>query len=201
MREIGMGQGFRLVAKEKHDVAGLGLSLEQLSAQARPIHSVPILTSLQGVAGPSPAEIPLWRSTTDSREREMRRPARLSISSARRGRVQLGRSATGADRTSSATASARSALTGAGPGATAVFSASMPPAVKALRQKRTVSSRTPNASAIWLLVQPDRVSKIARARSASPRSRERLRAISADLWSSSAVTGDLPAIIPISDLI
>src|SRR5947208_13224227 len=47
MREIGMGQGFRLVAKEKHDVAGLGLSLEQLSAQARPIHSVPILTSLQ----------------------------------------------------------------------------------------------------------------------------------------------------------
>src|SRR3982750_4764729 len=117
MREIGMGQGFRLVAKEKHDVARLGLSLEQLSAQARPVHSVPILTSLQRVAGPSPAEIPFWRSTTDSREGEMRRPARLSISSARRGSVQFGRSPTGLDKTSSATASARSALTGADPGA------------------------------------------------------------------------------------
>src|SRR4051812_26966504 len=43
------------------------------------------------------------------------------------------------------------------------------------------------------------VSKIARARSASPRSRERLRAISADRFSSSAETGDLPAMIPISN--
>src|SRR5829696_7067471 len=199
MREIGMGQGFRLVAKEKHDVAGLGLSLEQLSAQARPIHSVPILTSLQGVACTPPTECPFWRSTTDSREGEMRRPARLSISFARRGSVQFGRSPTGLDKTSSATASARSALTGADPGAIDFFRASIPPAVKALRQKRTVSSRTPKASAIWLLVQPERVSTIARARSASPRSRERLRAISTDLCSSSAVTGDLPTIIPISD--
>jgi hypothetical protein len=128
----------------------------------------------------------------------MRRPARLSISSARRGSVQFGRSPTGLDKTSSATASARSALTGADPGAIDFVRASIPPAVKALRQKRTVSSRTPNASAIWLLVQPERVSKIARARSASPRSRDRLRAISADLCSSSTVTGDLPAMIPIS---
>ena len=95
----------------------------------------------------------------------MRTPARVSISSARRGSVQLGRSATGPDRTSSATANARSALTGAGPGATDVFRASIPPLRKALRQKRTVSSRTPKASPIWPLVQPDRVSKIARARS------------------------------------
>src|SRR4051794_1738031 len=201
MREIGMGQGFRLVAKEKHDVAGLGLSLEQLSAQARPIHSVPILTSLQRVAGPSPAEAPFFLSTTDSREGEMRRPARLSISSARRGSVQFGRSPTGADRTSSATASARSALTGAGPGATAVFSASSPPVMKALRQKRTVSSRPPKAWAIWPLAQPDRVSKIARARSASPRSREWLRATSADFCSASALTGDLPAMIPVPNQI
>src|SRR3954470_18028917 len=100
------------------------LSLEQLSAQARPVHRGPVLATFQRVAGPSPAEIPLWRSTTDSREQEMRTPERFSISSASRGSVQLGRSATGADRTSSATASARSALTGAGPGATAVFRAS-----------------------------------------------------------------------------
>src|SRR5215210_2859821 len=198
MRQIGMGEGFGLVAEQEHDVARLGLSLEQLSAQARPVHGIRILAALQRVAGPSPAEIPLWRSTTDSREREMRTPARVSISSARRGSVQFGRSATGADRTSSATARARSALTGAGPGAIDVFSASSPPVMKALRQKRTVSSRTPKAWAIWPLVQPDRVSKIARARSASPRSRAWLRAISSCLCSSSATTGDLPAMIPIS---
>src|SRR3954469_2119862 len=150
-----MGQGFGLAAEQKHDVACLSLSLEQLPAQARPVHRVRVLAAFQRVAGPSPAEIPLWRSTTDSREREMRTPARLSISWARRGSVQFERSATGQDRTASATTNARSALTGAGPGATDFFSASIPPVMKARRQNRTVSSRTPKASAIWPLVQPD----------------------------------------------
>src|SRR3954451_24565178 len=172
MRQIGMGEGFGLVAEQEHDVARLGLCLEQLSAQARPVHGIRILAALQRVAGSPPAEAPFFLSTTDRREREMRTPARVSISSANRGSVQFGRSATGPDRTSSATARVRSALTGAGPGATDVFSASSPPVMKALRQNRTVSSRTPKAWAIWPLVQPDRVSKIARARSASPRSRE-----------------------------
>src|SRR3954467_75709 len=181
VRQIGMGERFGLVAEQKHDVARLGLGLEQLSAQARPVHGVGVLPTFQCVAGSPPAEIPFFRSTTESREREMRTPARVSISSARRGSVQFGRSATGPDRTSSATARAHSALTGAGPGATDVFRASMPPVMKALRQNRTVSSRTPKASAIWPLVQPNRVSKIARARSASPRSRDRLSAIRARL--------------------
>jgi hypothetical protein len=53
-----------------------------------------------------------------------------------------------------------------------VFSAATPPAVKSLRHRRTVSSRTPNASAILELVQPASVKSTALARSASPRSRE-----------------------------
>src|SRR4051812_36383937 len=181
VRQVRVGEGFGLVTKEQHNVPRLGLGFEQLSAQARPVHGVGVLPTFQCVAGSPPAKAPFFRSTTDSREREMRTPARVSISSAKRGSVQFGRSATGPDRTSSATARARSALTGAGPGATDVFSASIPPVMKALRQKRTVSSRTPKASAIWPLVQPERVSKIARARSASPRSRERLSAIRARL--------------------
>src|SRR3954453_15775615 len=197
MRQIGMGEGFGLVAEQEHDVARLGLCLEQLSAQARPVHGIRILAALQRVAGSPPAEAPFFLSTTDSREREMRTPERVSISSAKRGSVQFGRSATGPDRTSSATASARSALTGAGPGAIDVFRASSPPVMKALRQKRTVSSRTPKAWAICPLVQPDRVSQIARARPASPRSREWLRAPCSDLCSASALTGDLPAMIPV----
>jgi hypothetical protein len=70
------------------------------------------------MARTSPAESLFWRNTTESREREMHTPERFSISSASRGRVQLRRSATDPDRTASATASARSALTGASPGAT-----------------------------------------------------------------------------------
>src|SRR4051794_15251888 len=201
VRQVRMGEGFGLVPEEQHDVTGLSLRFEQLSAQARPVHGIRILAALQRVAGSPPAEAPFFLSTTDSREIEMRTPARLSISSAKRGSVQFGRSATGPDRTSSATARARSALTGAGPGATDVFSASSPPVMKALRQNRTVSSRTPKDWAIWPLVQPDRVSKTARARSASPRPREWLRAPTADLCSASALTGDLPAMIPVPNQI
>jgi hypothetical protein len=51
-------------------------------------------------------------------EHEMRPQERFAMSSASRGRVQLGRSATGLDSPSSAIARARAALTGAGPGAT-----------------------------------------------------------------------------------
>src|SRR5215218_3533271 len=198
VRQVRMGEGFGLVREQKHDVACLGLRLEQLAAQPGAVHGVRILAAFQRVAGPSPAEVPFWRSTTESREIEMRTPARVSISSASRGSVQFGRSATGQDRTSSATAKAPSALTGAGPGAIDVFRASIPPVMKALRQKRTVASRTPKASAIWPLVQPEKVSTIARARSASPRSRDRLSAIRARLCSSVAATRDLPAMIPIS---
>src|SRR5215210_8170646 len=122
MRQVRMGERFGLVREQKHDVTRLGLSLEQLPAQARPVDGVGVLPTFQRVAGTPPAEAPFFLSTTDSREGEMRTPARISISSANRGSVQFGRSATGPDRTSSATANARSALTGAGPGATDFFS-------------------------------------------------------------------------------
>src|SRR3954464_13534931 len=121
VRQVRVGERFGLVCEQEHGVARLGLGLEQLAAQARPVHGVGVLPTFQCVAGSPPAKAPFFRSTTESREREMRTPARVSISSARRGSVQFGRSATGPDRTSSATARARSALTGAGPGATDVF--------------------------------------------------------------------------------
>src|ERR687889_674122 len=197
MGEIGMGQCLRLIAEQEHDIARLGLRLQELAAQASAVHGVCVLAALQGVARTAPAESPFWRNTTESREREMRTPERFSISSASRGKVQLGRSATGPDKTASATASACSALTGAGPGATERRSASTPPFMKALRQSRTVSSRTPKASAIRGLVQPARVSRSARARSASPRSREWLRAMRSRRCVALATTGDLPAMIRI----
>jgi len=68
------------------------------------------------------------------------------------------------------------------PGAMLALSASTPPRMKSLRQSRTVSSRTPNASAIRGLVQPANVSRTARARSASPRSHDPASADKPTRW-------------------
>ena len=103
-----------------------------------------------------------FRKAFDSCERLMRTPSRASISARRRGIVQLRRSVTGSSSKGAATRKAASLFTGGGPGAMLAFSAATPPAVKSLRQRRTVSSRTPNASAILGLVQPASVSSTAR---------------------------------------
>jgi hypothetical protein len=126
----------------------------------------------------------------------MRTPSRAPISGRSLEIVQLVRSATGASSNGAATRKAASLFTGTGPGATLIFKASTPPAMKALRQKRTVSCRTPNASSIVEQVQPASVSNMARARSASPRSQEPERANRAARCASLAVTGDLPDMPP-----
>jgi hypothetical protein len=92
-----------------------------------------------------------------------------------------------------ATRRAASLFTGGGPGGMLAFSAATAPSVKSLRHRRTVSSRTPNASAILELIQPASVKSTARARSASPRLREAARAKRAARCSSLAVTEDFPA--------
>src|SRR4051794_17184570 len=107
MRQIGMGEGFGLVAEQEHDVARLGLCLEQLSAQARPVHGVRILAALQRGAGAPPPEAPFFLRTTDTRAPEvppparemrtpageMRTPARGPTSSAQSGSAPVGRPA------------------------------------------------------------------------------------------------------------
>jgi hypothetical protein len=122
-------------------------------------------------------------------------PSRASISARSRGIVQLVRSATGSLSKGVATRSAASLFSGAGPGATLAFSASTPPRMKSLRQSRTVSSRTANASAIRPLVQPASVSNTARARSASPRSREPAKQINSTRCSELAKRGDFPVML------
>jgi len=117
------------------------------------------------------------------------------ISAISRGIVQLGRSATGASSNGVTTRSAASVLTGGGPAYTLAFSASTPPRRKSPRQKRTVSSRTRKTSAIRALVHPLSVNRIARARSASPRSRDAANASSCTFCSSLAATGDFPAML------
>jgi hypothetical protein len=192
MGEVGMRQRLALVAIEQNDVARFGLLLAQLQAQADPLDLGSVLPTLQRVPRSPPAEVFLC-STLDSCERLIWTPARAWISARRRGMVQLGRSATGASSNGMTTRNAASLFTGAGPGATVAFSAATSPRMKSLRHSRTVSSRTPNASAMRGLVQPASVSRTARDRSASPRSREPARAVKAARCSSVAVSGDCPA--------
>src|SRR5271157_4593183 len=190
-REIGMRQRLAFVAVEKNDVAGFGLALAQLQAQANPIHLAGCLAPFQRVPGPPPAEL-FFRNALDNCDRLMRTPSRASISARSRAIVQFGRSATGSSSRGVTTRNAAALFTASGPGATLAFNASTPPLPKSLRHNRTVSSRTPNASAIRGLVQPDNVSSTARARSASPRSRDPARAARATRCSSLAATGDFP---------
>src|SRR5271165_1275700 len=189
-REIGMRQCLAFVAIEKNDVAGFGLTLAQLQAQADPVDLAGDLPPFQRVPGPPPAEL-FFRNALDNCDRLMLTPSRVSISARRRAIVQFGRSATGSSSKGVTMRNAAALFTGGGPGATLAFNASTPPLPKSLRHSRTVSSRTPKASAIRGLVQPESVSSTARARSASPRSRDPARAARATRCSSLATIGDL----------
>jgi hypothetical protein len=187
-----MRQRFAFVAVKQNDVARFGLPLAQLQAQSDPFYFVDNLPAFQRVPGPPPAEL-FFRNAFDSCERLMRVPVRVSISARRRGIVQFGRSATGCSSSGTTTRNAVSLFTGGGPGAMLAFNASTPPLANSLRQRRTVSSRTPNASAIRGLLQPASVSSTARARSASPRSRDAASFLKAARSSPLAETGDFPA--------
>ena len=158
--EIGVGERFRLVAEQQGDIAGLGLLLQQMQAQAGALDRVGVLPALQGVPWPTPGKAPFF-STTLSRDFEIRLPVRFSISSARRGSVQFGRSDTPGTNTSSITDKAARAFTGSGPGAVRARSPVTPSRPKIHRQWRTLSGCTRNAEAIRSLVHPSSDSNIA----------------------------------------
>ncbi len=152
------------------------------------------LAAFQRVPGPPPAEV-FFRSALDNCDLPILTPSRASISVMRRGIVQIGSVGDGSFQQRRDDAQRGFGLhrgrarrharlqrldTAVGECANATGA--------------PVSSRTPKASATRGLVHPDSVSKIARARSASPRSREWANVSSALHCSSPAVTRDLPAI-------
>ena len=191
-RQIGMRQRLALVAIEENDIAGLGLGLAQLEPEPNALDLSRDLPPLQRVPWPPPPEV-FFRSALESCDGPISTSSRFLISAMRRGIVQFARFATGASSNGTQTRSAASVFTGGGPAYTLALMASTPPRAKSPRQKRTVSSRTRNTSAIRALVQPSSVSNMARARSASPRLRETAKTSSAARCSSLALTGDLPA--------
>ena len=83
-----MCQRLALIAVEKDNVARFGLAAAQLQAQAHPFHlRFPVLTSLQRVPGPLPAELFSARPWTVA-ERTCARLAAASISARSAGIVQ-----------------------------------------------------------------------------------------------------------------
>jgi len=191
--EIRMRQRLALVAVEKNRCRPLRPAVCAIANADQPALPRWLSVVPSGCAAAA-ADDTFFRNAFDSWERLMRTPSWVSISARRRGIVQLGRLATGASNNGVTTRKAASLFTGGGPGATLASSASAPLLAKSLRHRRTVSSRTPNASAMVGLVHPASVSSTARARSASPRSREPARAISSARCSSVALIGDLPDI-------
>ena len=91
-----------------------GLGFAQSEPRADALHGVGVLTAFQRVAGTAVAQAP-FSPRTESRDlEEVATPVRRSISTENRGSVQFGRSATGPERSSSATArKAASAYLGA----------------------------------------------------------------------------------------
>ena len=87
--KIGMGQRLRFIGEQQHNVARQRLLFKQLKTKAGSLYGLCVLPAFQRVTGPLAREAPFLRNTTDSRECEMRCPVRRSISSDRRGKVQL----------------------------------------------------------------------------------------------------------------
>ena len=193
-----MGQRFTFVTVKKNDITSFRLTLAKLQTQTDPVHFGGDLASLQRVPGPPPPEL-FFRKAFDNCERLIRTPSRVSISARSRAIVQLVLSATGSSSNGVTTRNATVLFTGSGPGAMRAFNASAPPLAKSPRQRRTVSSRTPNASAMRGLVQPESVNRTARALSASPRSRDVARTDRAACSSPLAVTGDFPLMPHLSE--
>jgi hypothetical protein len=180
--KIGMCQGFALIAEQEHDVACVGLHLAQLEPQTNTIdwRRGPDALSVCAAAGASGTPFfarhlgelrsgdcdPL--AACDLLGKAGQRPVcsvRDRGREKRRGDFERGR---GLYRRRPL---GNSRLAGADPRH----------AWKSLRHSRIVSSRTPKASAIRLLVQAPSVNRMARARLASARSASPAMALSAAL--------------------
>jgi hypothetical protein len=179
-RKIRMRGDFGLIGKEELKLAGLGTTLERAQVLARGGNGLGVLPPLERVPRSPAAEPPFLRNKRLIQDWQMRTPLRRSISCCKRGSVQGGSLASrGASRILSSSESARSPRCPGRPGEWRTRSPSAPAWRYRPRQCRIVSARAETTSAMAALLQPSALSKTARARSASRRSRDRLSASSA----------------------
>lgn len=176
-REIRMRGGLGLIGEEQLDRPGLGLALERAQTLGALRDGLAVLAPTQRMARAAERVAPFFRNRRLIQGWERRMPQRRSTSCWSRGSVQgavLG--VRGSARITSSTSSARRPRCAGRPGERCVRSASTPPRRYAQRQCSTVSARTPKSAPSARPVQPCSESSSARARSASPRSAERVSA-------------------------
>ena len=171
MGEIGMGQRLGLVGEEEHDVPGFGLLLQQLEPEPGSRDGIGVLPAVQAVTGTSPAEAVFFSALLSCDFEIVTAPWRAT-SACSRGKVQFGRSVTGALSNASTVSSADVLFVASRPACSPARSPATPALANQCRHRRTLSGVTPKARAICPLVQPFADKITARARSASSRRAE-----------------------------
>src|SRR3954454_7373934 len=159
-----------------------------------------VLAPFEGVARPPPGK-PLWRNWYASQRGEIAGPPRRAISAHRRGNVQPPSWRVSSSRIVAAIAAACGPILACDPGLGRRRSPATPLCAKYPRQLRTVLMCTPRTAAISSAFRPSSVSRIARARSASPRCSELDRARNDACFAASAVSFDFPGMIASTALI
>src|SRR5690242_18873117 len=199
-RQIGMRK--RLGFVEEHQIdrpcCHLGFQLGKALTAGRNRRCV--LAPFERVARPAPGK-PLWRNWCESHRGEIAGPPRRAISAHRRPNVQPPSWRTSSLRIAAAIAPACGPILACCPGLWRRRSPATPPCAKYPRQLRTVLMCTPRTAAISSAFRPSSVSRIARARSASPRCSDFDKPRKAACSAASAVSVDFPGMLASTALI
>src|SRR3954463_14739212 len=192
-RQIGMCERFGFVEEHQIDRPRRGLGFQISEALAAGRDRGCILAPFERVARPPPGK-PLWRNWCESHRGEIVGPPRRAISAQRRGSVQPLSWRVSSVRIVAAIAAACGPILACCPGRGRRRSPATPPCAKKPRQLRTVLMCTPRTAAISSARRPYRVSRIASARSASPRSSDFARARNPACSAPSPGSFDFPGI-------
>ena len=168
MGQVGKGARLGLVEEEQIDRARRGLPLQLLQPAAAGGDGLGILTALERVPWPAPAEA-FRRSCVESQALPIAGPPRRAISARSRGRVQPRSGQASSARIASARAAAAAPSRLGRPDGVRCRSAATPPRRNSPRPSRTVLACTPKLAAISVERWPAKVIRIARARAASLR--------------------------------
>src|SRR3954463_10444068 len=198
--QIGMRERLGFVEEHQIDRArrSLGLQIGEVLAARRDCCCV--LAPFEGVARAPPSK-PLWRNWCDSHRGEIAGPPRRAISAHSRPSVHPPSWRVSSSRIAAAIAPACGPILACCPGRGRRRSPATPPCAKYPRQFRTVLMCTPRTAAISSAFRPSSVSRIARARSASPRCSDFDRARNVACSAASAVSIDFPAMLASTALI
>src|SRR3954469_22789488 len=199
-RQIGMRERLGFVEEHQINRPCCGLGFQSGEVLTAGLDRRCVLAPFEGVARPPPGK-PLWRNWCESHRGEITGPPRRAISVHRRPSVPPPSWRTSSFRIAAAIAPACGPILACCPGLWRRRSPATPPCAKYPRQLRTVLMCTPRTAAISEAFRPSNVSRIARARSASPRCSDFDKPRNAACSAASAVSVDFPGMLASTALI